>query len=71
MTTYRIVRFYREHPEGINRTRLLGIYHRGLTLEEAREHCKDPNTSSSTAQSKEAQRHTELYGDWFDGYEEE
>jgi len=43
----------------------------GLTLEEAREHCKDPETSSRTATSAEAIALTESSGSWFDGYEDE
>ena len=43
----------------------------GLTLEEAREHCCDPDTSSRSATSAEAIAHTEEHGPWFDGYEEE
>lgn len=37
---------------------------RGLTLEQAQDHCKDPETSSSTAKFGEP-------GKWFDGYEKE
>lgn len=39
-----------------------------LTLEEAQEHCNDPETSSSSATSRASIVHTEMYGDWFDGY---
>jgi hypothetical protein len=38
----------------------------GLTLEEAQDHCKDPETSSSTASSPDMSK-----GPWFDGYDEE
>lgn len=60
---YKIVRFYKNgHP---SRT-----IKRGLTLEQAQEHCSDPETSSSTARGAAARRYTEAFGDWFDGYEE-
>ena len=66
MSTYKIIRFYRDAPE-LNRT----VVTRGLTLEQAQEHCHDPETSSSTATSPEAVARTEAHGPWFDGYEEE
>lgn len=73
MTTYRIVRFY-ENPE-LNRRIIKG----GLTLEQAKAWCNDPETSSMSARSPrgcagdedeiaawhEDQKH------WFDGFEEE
>jgi hypothetical protein len=42
----------------------------GLTLEEAQEHCRRPDTSSRTATGAKAHRYTRLHGPWFDGYEE-
>jgi hypothetical protein len=60
---YRIVRMYR--CAGIRRR----IIARNLTLEEARAHCSDPETSSRTATSRAARRRTRQLGDWFDGYE--
>jgi len=36
---------------------------RGMTLQEARAWCKDPETNSSTAKSKKAQRLFEKYGE--------
>jgi hypothetical protein len=62
--TYCIVRFYQQgHPRQ--------IIAEGLTLEEAQEHCNDPETSSRTCTSAEGLAHTAEYGAWFDGYTEE
>ncbi len=55
MPTYKIIRF---RFEGRNRT-----IKRGLTLEEAQEHCKDPETSGSTCSDLKKR------GMWFDGYD--
>lgn len=58
---YEIVRFFRgDHP-----TEILNPH---ATLEEAQEHCNDPETSSSTATGPEAQARTAKMGEWFDGY---
>lgn len=43
---------------------------RGLTLEQAREHCNDPETSSSTAKSATAKARTRKHGPWFDAMRE-
>lgn len=53
METYRIVRMYREtnHPDHHK------VIRSGLTLEEAQEHCNEPDTREA--------------GVWFDGYEED
>lgn len=64
MTTYRIVRGYRDNP----RRRTIKT---DLTLVEARAHCADPETSSSTATSTDAVNDTIRNGPWFDGYEKE
>jgi hypothetical protein len=40
----------------------------GLTLEEAKEHCSDPETSSNTCTLARNRRHTQERGPWFDGY---
>jgi len=60
---YKIVRHYKEYGSRVIK--------RGLTLEEAQEHCKDPETSSSTATSKKALDRTRRWGPWFDGYDED
>ena len=65
MTTYKIVRMYQDDHQPSN------VRKRGLTLEEAQEYCRDPETSSSTATGQAAGIHTENWGPWFDGYEEE
>ena len=40
---------------------------KGLNLEEAQKHCRDPETSSSTCSGATAR---DVPGQWFDGYEE-
>ena len=59
--TYKIVRM---HFRGGRRT-----IDRGLTLEEAQAHCRDPQSSSKTATGRDA--YTRRVGPWFDGYERE
>lgn len=59
---YHIVRHYMRSS---NR-----VIKRGLTLEQAQAHCKDPATSSSTATGYAARKRTQLRGPWFDGYSE-
>jgi hypothetical protein len=60
--TYEIRRFFfRKEYEVIKE---------GLTLEEAQEHCNDPETSWQIATSPEAQKRTKEFGPWFDGYTE-
>jgi hypothetical protein len=41
-----------------------------MTLDEAQAHCRDGETSSSTATSDEAIARTAERGPWFDGYRE-
>ncbi len=60
MNTYSIIRFYAD-PNTPKETRQTG-----LTLEEAREHCNGPESSSRTCSE-----HVSVDGGWFDGYEEE
>lgn len=63
--TYKIVRQYQ-------RASLDGkIIKTGLTLAEAQKHCHDPETCSTTCTSEDGKLHTQVFGDWFDGYEEE
>ncbi len=63
--TYRIIRMYRDATA---RRRTI---ERGLTLAEARAHCSDPETSSSSATTPAATARTAKLGAWFDGYEAE
>jgi len=62
---YKIVRMYFDDskPNVVIET--------GLTLEEAQEHCRDPETSSSKCTSDEGHAHTAEHGPWFEGYEDE
>ena len=53
MKTYKIIRFRRNGNQRVIK--------RGLTLEEAQAHCKDPTTRD--------RKHT--IPEWFDGYTEE
>lgn len=57
--SYRIVRHYQLGGKRVIKS--------DLTLEEVRNHCSDPQTSSKTATGKDA--YTRRVGDWFDGYE--
>ncbi len=63
MSTYKIVRMYGYHASRVTKT--------GLSLEEAQEHCSDPETSSSTAVGVYHNAPADIVGPWFDGYEEE
>ncbi len=59
---YKIVRhFFRSNRKFVVDT--------GLTLEQAKAHCSNPETSSSKCTKAEGKRRTKLYGPWFDGYE--
>jgi hypothetical protein len=60
---YKIVRCYQDRNK---RPRTIET---GLTLEQAQEHCRDPETSSRTATGAAARRITRRNGPWFDGYE--
>lgn len=65
METYKTIRFYRDMPERNC------VVLTGLTLEQAKRRCSNPETSSSTAMSEWATRHTEIHGDWFEGFTKE
>lgn len=62
---YKIVRFFQDSNKS-SRT-----VARGLSLEDAQAHCKDPETSSSTCTSAEGRRRTRQHGPWFEGYDKE
>lgn len=58
---YKILRFYfNGRPRTVKR---------GLTLEEAQKHCKDPETSSRTATGSRERARTTRRGPWFEGYD--
>lgn len=63
--TYCIVRFYKD--AGHKRT----IIKTGLTLQEAKEHCSDPETDSKTSTQAFPAGALENQGPWFDGFEKE
>lgn len=66
--SYKIVRmFQRDDVDG----RIRRTIKTGLTLDEAQAHCRNPETSSSTAKSSKAVAYTKRHGPWFDGYDEE
>lgn len=66
MTTYKIVRFYADNKEMNGE-----IIATGLTLEQAKAHCNDPETSSSTCTTTQGKERTRVFGPWFDGWTEE
>jgi hypothetical protein len=60
----KIIRFY------FKSTRQM-VVKRGLTLKEARAHCSNPESDSTTCTSETAQRRTGANGPWFDGFRRE
>lgn len=63
--TYKIVRLFQDErysPE---------IVRTGLTITEAKMHCKSPETSSTTCEDGIGKDRTMRCGPWFDTYEEE
>lgn len=65
MSTYKIFRSYQRSAA------MKETIATGLTLEQAREHCNNPETQSKTCATEEGLRRTEEKGPWFDGYDEE
>jgi hypothetical protein len=63
--SYKIVRLFKDYHQPSR------VIKRGLSLEQAQAHCRNPETSSSTCTSVEGKLLTKLKGPWFDGYEEE
>ena len=61
--TYSIIRMFFDHDNETIAT--------GLTLAEAKEHCGDSETSSSTCTGEEGLALTAARGAWFDGFEAE
>lgn len=65
MTTYSITRRY------FNKATPNEVLMEGLTLEEAQEHCSNPETSSETCTKPHNVARTEQCGPWFDSYNKE
>ena len=63
-STYKIIRMFQEDDRR-------PVIKKGLTLEEAQEHCRDSETSSRTCTKKHLVEMTRQLGPWFDGFEEE
>lgn len=63
MSTYKIVRFFQNHPKEIIDT--------GLTLEQVKKHCSDPESSSKECTSIDSREVTANCGPWFDGWYKE
>jgi len=61
--TYSVVRYF---AKGGNET-----LHTCLSLEDAKAHCEDPETSSRTCTSREGLALAAQRGPWFDGYVKE
>ena len=63
MTTYKVIRFFLHGDKRVIDT--------GLSLEEAQQHCANPETSFTTCTKPELVRLTRERGPWFDGYDTE
>lgn len=63
MVTYKIVRHYARDGKRVVK--------RGLTLEQAQAHCRNPETSSRTCTLARNVRRTRTRGPWFDGWTED
>ena len=55
---------------GTGKTTTARIIAKGLTLEQAKAHCSDPETSSSTCTKAAGKARTKRLGRWFDGFEQ-
>jgi hypothetical protein len=64
--TYRVVRFCFDSSDPQHHK----VIKTGLTLDEAQEHCQDPETSSRTASELTLAR-VGIADVWFDGYQPE
>lgn len=64
---YYVVRFYMYEPA----VRVKRKIKTRLTLAEARAHCSDPETSSTTCTTSAGRARTLRFGPWFDGYDHE
>lgn len=64
MSTYKIVRFFADHPTK-------ETIETGLTLEQVQKHCSDPESSSRKCTNIEGHARTKKRGDWFDGWHKE
>lgn len=62
---YKVVRFFQD-PRNASQ-----VIKTGLTLDEAKEHCADPESSSATCTLPQNVARTKQFGQWFDGFQEE
>lgn len=65
MGKYKIVRMYADESLPTKTIR------RGLSLQEAKKHCNDPETLSRTCTLPSNVAHTERFGPWFDGFDDD
>ena len=65
MSLYNVYRIYFNHNGHGGNSRLILSC---VTLEEAKKHCSDPETSSSTCKLSHNVRRTRNMGQWFDGF---
>lgn len=63
--TYKITRFFKSSKPSAK------IIKKGLTIEQAQQWCKDPESSSITCKQILNVVDTEERGNWFDGYDKE
>lgn len=61
MALYKVVRMFFKGGKRTVKT--------GLSLEEAQEHCRDPESSSKTCKKSRNVQRTRERGPWFDGYD--